>query len=202
MAAAPKPGKQSLSGPNVILGVTLISLLVAGFYGYRYLAPNEAKNPHNQPAPTSQSAQVPAFDQNHYQHLREKAEKNPGNFKDNLDLANFLFDSQRFSEALSYYQKAIQIDSKVPDVLVDAGVCHFNLNQFSEAKSFFVKAIDIDSRHINALYNLGVVSAQLGEMPDMIKYWEKLIEVAPQTQQAQNARQMLDQTRQSGSANN
>jgi len=67
------------------------------------------------------------------------------------------------------------------------------LKRFSEAKTYFEKALKLKEDHVNALYNMGVVSAQLGEMPQMLEYWERLIAVAPETEQARAAKQMMDQ---------
>ena len=73
----------------------------------------------------------------------------------------------------------------------------FNLNQIDKAKTYFENALEIDGQHVNALYNMGIVSARLGDMPGMQKFWMKLVEVAPRSEQAENAQQMLDQMRNS-----
>ena len=135
------------------------------------------------------------FDEEHYGHLMERVRGNPQGFAENVDLGNFLFDYQRFEEAIIYYDKAIQTNSKAADVIVDAGVSYFNLEQIDKAKVYFEKALEVNGEHINALYNMGVVSARLGDMQEMQRFWLRLIEVAPGSEQARNAQQMLDQMR-------
>ncbi|UCF66022.1 MAG: tetratricopeptide repeat protein [bacterium] len=178
---------------NIIYLVTLLSVIVVGIYGYRYVAPENSSDPHANVPRATTTAQTPAFDQEHYQHLLEEVTANPNGFDENVHLANFLFDNQRFREALQYYQTALEINPRNADVLVDAGVSFFNLSQFEEAKNYFVKALAVNSKHINALYNMGVVSARLGNMQEMTTFWNKLIEVAPQSEQARNAQQMMTQ---------
>jgi Tfp pilus assembly protein PilF len=134
-------------------------------------------------------------DQKHYQHLQENLKANPDGFKENVDLANFLFDNQRYEDALIYYVRALRTDPNQPDVLVDAGVCYFNQKKLDEARGYFERALKIDNRHLNALYNMGIVSAQQGNMSQMIEYWERLIEIAPESAQAKSAKQMLDGVR-------
>jgi cytochrome c-type biogenesis protein CcmH/NrfG len=197
--ATPAPAKKTgMQGYNIIYLVALISLIIVGFYGYRFLAPKSNENPHihtNEAAPQQQ--QAPVFDQNMFNQLKSRVEASPNNAQANVDLGNFLFDNQRFDEAIGYYEKALEINPKNPDVLVDAGVCDFNMQRLAEAKNYFEKALEVDPKHANALYNLGVVSAQQGDMSGMLGAWEKLIEVAPESGPAQTARQMMEQVKNS-----
>lgn len=181
-----------LSDQNTLYLVAILSLLIAAFYGYRYVKPLPKIDPHDR-IPVAD--QVSQFDQKHYQHLQENLKANPNGFKENVDLANFLFDNQRYQDALIYYVQALHADPNQPDVLVDAGVCYFNLKKLEEARGYFEKALKIDNRHLNALYNMGIVSAQQGNMSQMIEYWEQLIKIAPESAQAKSAKQMLDGVR-------
>lgn len=185
------------SGMRILYLVALLSMIVVGIYGYRYVVPENLPDPHTNVPATPAPVQTPVFDQEHYGHLLERVQANPGGFEENLDLANFLFDNQKFDEAILYYDKALQANPKATDVIVDAGVSCFNLNQIDKAKTYFEKALEIDGQHVNALYNMGIVSARLGDMPGMQKFWMKLVEVAPRSEQAENAQQMLDQMRNS-----
>jgi cytochrome c-type biogenesis protein CcmH/NrfG len=183
---------QVRSGMRILYLVALLSVIVVAIYGYRYVVPNDTPKPQANAPATQAPSQTPVFDQEHYGHLLERVQANPDGFAENLDMGNFLFDSNRFEEAIGYYDKAIQSNSKAADVIVDAGVCYFNLNQFNKAKIYFENALSADDTHVNALYNMGIVSARLGDMQEMQKFWTKLVEVAPGSQQAQTAQQMLD----------
>jgi tetratricopeptide (TPR) repeat protein len=192
-AAQPKLPSRKLAGANILYLVALLSLIVVAIYGYRYVKTDTPTDPHANLPEAVQPTQNPMFDQEHFQHLQENLKTNPDGFRENVDLANFLFDNKRFNEAINYYLKAIEINPNQPDILVDTGVSYFELKRFSEAKTYFEKALKLKKDHVNALYNLGVVSAQLGEMPQMLEYWERLIVVAPETEQARAAKQMMDQ---------
>jgi cytochrome c-type biogenesis protein CcmH/NrfG len=197
-AAKPKKEvKQTRSGMQILYLVALLSIVVTIIYGYRYIVPKSSPDPHANVPATQTPAKTPAFDQEHYGHLLERVRANPDGFAENLDLGNFLFDSQKFEEAIFYYDKAIQANAKAVDVIVDAGVSYFNLNQIAKAKSYFEHALEVDAQHVNALYNMGIVSARLGDMQEMKKFWTRLVEAAPGSEQARNAQQMLEQMRSS-----
>jgi tetratricopeptide (TPR) repeat protein len=193
--------KPSSSGMNIIYLVTLLAIVIVGIYGYRYVAPETGSDPHANIPRAVEPAQNSPFDQEHYQHLIEKVNAKPTAFDENVHLANFLFDNQRFEEAIKYYETALKANPRAADVMVDVGVSYFNINQIEKSKTYFENALNTNPQHINALYNMGVVSARLGNMQEMTQYWNRLIEVAPQSEQAQSAKQMLEQVRSSGNSN-
>lgn len=127
------------------------------------------------------------------QAAQSRVNSEPNSAEANTNLANLLFDSGRFQEAIPYYEKSLSIDANNPDVTVDLGVCYFNLNDMQKAKSHFQKALNIAPDHINGLYNMGVVSVQLGEVNELIQFWSRLREVAPNSEQAVRAGQILEE---------
>ncbi len=195
-------GLSILSGYNFIYIVALVSIIITGIYGYRYVASRQGTEPHSTGKQTKQMIEQPAFDQNMFDQLKSRLNANPTGFEENVDMGNFFFDSRRYDDAIIYYQKALEVKSNVTDVLVDLGVSHFNMQRFDEAKFYFNKALTIDDKHPNALYNLGVISAQMGDMSAMLELWEKLVEVAPESVPAQKAKQMIEQVRTSSPENN
>jgi len=195
-------GKSILSSYNLIYIVALVSIIITGIYGYRYVTSKQGTDPHTHGKQTEQMDQQPAFDQNMFDQLKSRLNANPTGFEAHVDMGNFLFDSRRYDDALIYYQKALEVRPNAIDVLVDVGVSHFNMQRFEQAKIYFNKALTIDDKHPNALYNLGVVSAQMGDMSAMLELWEKLIEVAPGSVTAQKAKQMIEQIRTSSPENN
>ena len=187
-------------GKNILYMVALVSIIIVGFYGYQYVAPPAPENLHGGETEQTAAPRQNTFNQEEFQHLQEHVNENPEGFSENVSLANFLFDNQQYEEALKYYVKALEVNPGAPDVLVDAGVSCFNLNQFENARDYFDRALALNSEHINALYNRGVVAARLGSMEAMQQYWQRLITVAPESQQAQMARQMIDQIKNNGTS--
>jgi len=190
--------KPSSSRNNFIYMVALISIIITAIYGYKYFIPPENQHVHthqmnpNQPRP---------IDQNKLNKLKAQLNANPNGVAENVNLGNFLFDNQRYEEALIYYNKAIELDGKNPDVIVDAGVCYFNLRNFNESIKYFEKALKINPKHPNALYNLGIVKSQTGDMQGMLEAWNTLIKVAPESGPAHKAKLMVDQIKRSQTSN-
>lgn len=198
--AKPAPANNSV---NILYLVALGALIVAGIYGYRFFTPTVAPNPNSasRQAEEQRSQQPPSMDQNTLNQLRSQLEANPQGVTENVNLGNFLFDNQRFEDALEYYHKALEKEPDNVAVIVDAGVCYFNMRDFEQARDYFQRALNINPKHPNALYNLGVVSAQLGDMETTLEKWNKLIEVAPESDLAQTAKRMMDQVKRSMSQN-
>ena len=73
------------------------------------------------------------------------------------------------------------------------GVAYFNLQNAAEAEKCFKKALEINPSHVKALYNLGIVYHVLKRMDQVVKYWELLIQRAPDSPEAKQAMQFLDQ---------
>ncbi|GAB4365313.1 MAG: hypothetical protein Kow0042_04470 [Calditrichia bacterium] len=200
---APQKTRKQASGSfshNVIYIVTLLSLIIVAVYGYRYIKLPKNSDPHvhseNIPA-----EQPPVLNQKMFNELKSRLDANPEGVSENIEMGNFLFDHQRFEEALQYYGTALKTDSTNVNVIVDAGVCYFNLRNFEKAREYFQKALSINAEHPNALYNMGVVFAQLGNMEEMLHYWNQLIEVAPESGPAQTAKRMIDDIRQNQTTN-
>lgn len=188
----------NMSGINTLYMIALLSIVVVGIYGYKYFVPpeKEMQNPH-----VHETAPAPQMDQGMLSELRSKVAANPDGFAENVNLGNFLFDNERYSEALNHYKKALNVNPNDPNVIVDAGVCYFNLENYPEARKYFKQALEINSEHPNALYNLGIVSAQTGDMEQMLDSWNHLIEVAPESGPAQTAKQLMDQIKNSQTDN-
>jgi len=107
-------------------------------------------------------------------------------------LGNDYFDTRQFQKAIDAYGQALQLDPKDPDVLTDQGVMFQELGQYDKAIANFEKAAKLAPTHVQSLFNIGVVYANGKKDPvKAAAAWKKVIEVAPQSQQAQAARQAL-----------
>ena len=195
----PEPAGRSAGGDSrdrmLLWAVTLVALVVVIIYVYPYFIQSPAPEHQHNNAPAAN--QPPPMDQAKYQELKAAVDANPNGPEENIQLANFLFDNHRFQEAINYYQKALRLDPRNVNVIVDVGVAYFNLQNYQEAEKYFQRALEIDPEQPNALYNLGIVRAQLGDMQGVIEVWNKLIKVAPESQLARNARQMLEKKKKS-----
>ncbi|MCB0306316.1 MAG: tetratricopeptide repeat protein [Calditrichaeota bacterium] len=200
----------------ILSSVAAAALIVTSVYYYIVFVQAESgkntwQSPHN-----TQQAQAAADDHDHdhdhdhdadhtgntnfqppseadFEAAKNQLSQSPDDPALNTHLGNLYFDSGKYAEAIPYYQKALSQNPDDPDVIVDLGVCYFNLDDYQTAKTQFQQALTIAPKHVNALYNLGVVAVQMGNVDELIQHWTLLREVAPNSQQAQRAMQILDQ---------
>jgi tetratricopeptide (TPR) repeat protein len=92
------------------------------------------------------------------------------------------------------YDKALALKPGDPNVLTDQGVMYRQLGQFDKALATFQKANKLQPSHVQSLFNMGIVYANDLNKPDeAAKAWNKVLALAPASDQAAQARQMLSQ---------
>ena len=110
------------------------------------------------------------------------------------DLGNEYFDSHQAQKAVDAYGKALALKPGDPNVLTDQGVMYRQLGQFDKALATFQKANKLQPSHVQSLFNMGIVYANDLNKPDeAAKAWNKVLALAPASDQAAQARQMLSQ---------
>lgn len=192
---------------NILIG--LGTGLVAGFMlGYGVGTYFAASN-HDHPAAAAPAApqgapgaaqaglmlqeQVEAF--NRIKAAKAVLDKEPGNFEALVNLANDYFDTRQFQLAVDTYGKALAAapdSSRVPDLLTDQGVMYRELKQYDKALANFQKANKMKPDHLQSLLNLGVVYANdKQDKAAARKAWTRLIELAPDSSQAQQAKAFM-----------
>jgi tetratricopeptide (TPR) repeat protein len=111
----------------------------------------------------------------------------------NLDawkqLGNDYFDTHQSQQAVDAYAKALELEPGNPDILTDQGIMYRELKAYDKAIANFEKSFKLDPKHVQSLFNLGVVYSQdLKQNEKAIKVWKRVIEVAPTSSQATQAR--------------
>ena len=135
---------------------------------------------------------TPMVDPQQLENLRTLANMNPGKADGWINYGNSLMDSQKFSEAIEAYSKALAIDPKNVDVRVDLGTCNRNLGKTDVAIAEFRKAVTLNPSHLNAHRNLGVVLAfDKKDRAAGIKEFEKYLELAPNAQDADQIKSVV-----------
>jgi cytochrome c-type biogenesis protein CcmH/NrfG len=182
----------------IIMAIAFVAMIVATYYNFSLI--NSGKRnvpvqnvPQNQGGTGIITPSPTPVDPSMIEETANQLKQDPNNMQLNVQMGNMLFDSQKYEDAIPYYNKALELEPGNPDVIVDVGVCYFNLDDFARAKELFQQALTKSPNHINALYNLGVVSVRLKEMDVLMDAWSKLVEIAPESPQAAQASQILDE---------
>ena len=144
-------------------------------------------------APSGQASPAPALDENQVTQLRAEAERDPRNPAPRVALGNLYFDSERYEDAARWYSDALQIDPRQVNVSTDLGIAYYYTNQPDRALEQFDRSLAIDPNHSKTLLNIGVVRAfGKQDLVGAAKAWERVLEVAPNSEEAARAKQGLD----------
>lgn len=135
----------------------------------------------------------PALDQNRVAQLEAEATADPRNAGVRAQLGNMYFDSERFEDAARWYEAALAIDPRNVNVSTDLGIVYYYTNQPDRALAQFDKSLAIDPSHSKTLLNVGVVRAWgKQDLDGAAQAWERVVQVAPDSEEARRARQGLE----------
>ena len=186
---------------SFVMGIAGVLL---GLLGGWIIGAQQAPGPGAGPAPVTQSAQAtpqpgqsggapPALDESRVAQLKAQAEREAGNAEVRAQLGNLYFDGERFDEAARWYSAALQINPKDVNVSTDLGIAYYYTNQPDRALEQFEQSLTLDPSHSKTLLNIGVVRAWgKQDLDGAAKAWERVIEVAPNSEEAKRAKQGLE----------
>jgi len=159
--------------------------------GSRVAAPPAAQQSASAPAGGTQPA--PVLDQARVQALKNVADQNPKDAQPRVELGNLYFDSEHYPEAITWYEQAVALDPRNPNVSTDLGVAYYYTNQPDRAIAQFEKSLAADPNHTKTLLNMGIVKAfGKQDLDGAAKAWEQVIALAPTSPEGQSAKKALD----------
>jgi cytochrome c-type biogenesis protein CcmH/NrfG len=145
------------------------------------------------PAPAGASPTAQPLDVQRAAGLEKTANAQPSNSSVRFELANLYFDAERFDLAIPWYESGLKIDSQDVDASTDLGVCYYYTNQIDRALAQLDHSLSINPRHAKTLFNQGIVRAfGKQDLKGAAESWQKVIDVAPDSEEAKRARQGLD----------
>jgi cytochrome c-type biogenesis protein CcmH/NrfG len=148
------------------------------------------------PAPQGMPGATRAPPEVRIQQLEKVLAAEPKNLGAWIELGNLLYDTHQPQRSIDAYAKALELDPNNADVLTDQGVMYRELQDHQRAIANFEKAHKVDPTHMQSLFNLGVV--QLSDLKDpkkAIATWEQIIQKAPDSHHAHEARRAIEQAR-------
>ena len=127
------------------------------------------------------------------QALRTVIDRDPKNVTARQELGNLYFDAERYDEAIKWYDEALKLNPKDVNVSTDLGVSYYYTNQPDRAIKQFDYSLSLDPKHVKTLLNMGVVRAfGKQDLPGATVAWKRVIEVAPDSPEAEAAKRALD----------
>lgn len=111
--------------------------------------------------------------------LQQQAEANPKDARAALELANFLYDVQRWQDSIRWYQRALELEPRNTDARTDLGTCFFNLARYDEAIAEFNRVLELEPDKPQALYNLAMARLQKQDKAGARRAYEQLRRAHP-----------------------
>ncbi len=199
--------RDHLTGLAVGLAAGLLVALLAGLFGFqigragRVLREPDATvaAPAGRPAPAPAAAPAadPGVALDAAQQIaaaNDVVQRDPKNLQAWVALGNLYFDTHQPQKSIDAYTKALELKPDDPNVLTDQGVMYRAVGAYDKAIANFQKANRIDPGHLQSLYNLGVVYAfDLKNSAKAEEAWNRLIQTAPDSENAKQAREALAQ---------
>jgi len=85
----------------------------------------------------------------------------------------------RLDEAITYYQKVLEITPNDTDSLSNIGLAYYNLGEPAKAITYYDKVLSINPDDADALYNKGLALEKLGAKNNATSYFKKVLAVNP-----------------------
>ena len=112
--------------------------------------------------------------------LLERLKKDPNNVELLANLGNIYYDTQQFTTAIQYYERALQQQPANSGVRTDMATAYWYLGNADTAIQEFNRALTYEPTKPNTLFNLGMVKWQ-GKMDvaGAVAAWQKLLDSNP-----------------------
>jgi tetratricopeptide (TPR) repeat protein len=146
-------------------------------------------------APAAPAA--PIVDEGELRAYRDILARDPKNIIAAVKAGNMLYDAQRYSEAIGFYQQAFALNSSDINVSTDLGTALWYAGRADEALAQYDRSLAIDPAHAQTLFNVGIVRSEgKRDWAGAVAAWEKLLKVHPEYPGASRVQSMLADARQ------
>lgn len=145
-----------------------------------------------QTAAAGNNRQSPPLDEARVQALTTILNSDPKNAGAAVQLGTTYFEAEQFADAGKWYEAALKVEPQNVDALAQLGMTYFLLQRTDPALAEFEKALKVNPNHPTTLLNQGIVLWRgKNDLPGARAVWERLVKLAPESQEAQIARQGL-----------
>lgn len=182
---------QLISTIAVLLAFGIFVLISSGLFD----TPVVNATQHNHSQSNSNSAQmnssVDLNKMNEINKLEEIVKSNPGNHEALLSLGHLLNDNGFYEKAIVKYETYLKGHGDNVDVIVDLGVCYFELKKYDQAIKTIKSGLELNPKHQIGNFNLGIVNLANGNPEEAKTWWEKAKNIDPNTNIGKKAEELL-----------
>lgn len=190
---------------SIVVGIAgaLFGLLCGWMLGAQQVPPVQAPAAQTASSAPAQAGGAPQaqqgstatpVDARRAQELEGRAKQNPQDADVRTQLGNMYFDAERYAEAATWYEQALQVSPANADVSTDLAVSYYYTNQTDRALTQFERSLAIDPKHTKTWLNLGIVRAfGKQDLAGAADAWTQVVSLAPaDSPEARAARQALE----------
>jgi tetratricopeptide (TPR) repeat protein len=145
-------------------------------------------------APAAPQAQAPPpLDDAKVTAFRSAAEREPKNAAPRAQLGDLYFGSERFDEAVKWYEQAVALTPNDVRVNSQLAMAYYYTNQTDRALQQLERATKVDPKHAETWLNLGFVRAfGKQDLNGAEQAWQQVIKLAPDAPEGQAAKRAID----------
>jgi tetratricopeptide (TPR) repeat protein len=118
-------------------------------------------------------------------------EKNPGSREVLINLAAIYLGKGNLEEGMKYFKQLDEETLKDHSIFYNIGVLLFNNNQMDMAIDYFKKCVTRNPNYVEAYFQLALAYLNKGDMEEAKKNLQKIIEIAPGSDKAAQAKDIL-----------
>lgn len=175
--------------------------LAAGYFSFRAMSLDAGGSVSSAPASPDSSSTIgldsgenpPALDEREVQRLEARAKEDPRDAAARAELGRLYMDAERFAEAVPWLEEASKLKPADLHVRSHLAITYLNLGRSEQAVAAFEENLSIDPNHAASLLGLGRIKLYvLKDIRGGLALWEKLIQVAPDSPEAQAVRDELE----------
>jgi len=184
-----------MKSQGVLLGLSgvLFGVLLGWILGSQQAAGPGAPAAGASTATAPQAQATPPIDLQRAADLERQANARKDDAKVRADLGDLYFEAQRHDLAIPWYEAALKVNGKNPQVHTDLALSLFYTNEIDRALKQIDAALVVDPRHLKALLSQGFIRAfGKQDLAGAVKSWEQVIAVDASSIEAAEARRQID----------
>ena len=182
---------QLLSIIVVLLAFGAFVLISSGLFDSEDIIANQHNHSEDNSVSTNMGSSVDLNKLNEINKLEEIVKSNPTNHEALLSLGHLLNDNGFHERAIEKYETYLKGHGDNVDVIVDMGVCYFEMKNYDKAINVIKSALAINPKHQIANFNLGIVNLANNNPSEAKLWWEKARDINPNSNIGKKAEELL-----------
>ena len=101
-----------------------------------------------------------------------------------VDKGNIYFDTFDYQNAISFYEKALNLDPQFTSAFYNIALSYENLGNYARAEVYYNKILEIFPEDLKVLLNMGNIFVTTKKLDEALKYYEKVLVLDPKNYDA------------------